>query len=609
MYTARPGFRPLLHRSIHSSKSQARLIPLLRFGQQQQHHYYRNKQHSGSPKLPTNHRALSTMTSTSINSTQDSSGHTAPVWLSTEPFSHRPHFPQLSQNLTNIDLLIVGAGIAGIQTAYEAVQAGLKVCLIDAREALSGETGRTSGHLASFLDDRFYELIKTYGKEGARTAYDSHQWALERVGEVARKEGIECEYRTLDGVLIVSVPDTDPEYVTKNDLPQEAKALETLGIPYRFQEKGKVGELYTGAVLTMMGQATFHPTKYLHGLLKVLKEKHSDQFQAYTNTRMRSYHDHGTHTTIETEGGHTITASSLLQATNVPLHMGSIILKEGFYRTYCIAQSAPNTIPDILLYDNADPYIYTRKTTHPDPTKCYLITGGEDHKVGQESASNYPTHFQHLAKWAKSNFPDVDETPDFAWSGQIVEPNDGLAFIGRNTGTEKNVFVVTGDSGNGLTHGVIASRIIPDLITNTKNPWIELYSPARKPKPRTITEDVKENVKQNMAYKRWINPDPQVHDIEDIPRGCGAVLGGVVGLGKPVAVYRGEDGEARRFSAVCPHMAGVVAWNKVEGTWDCPVHGSRFDGKTGKCVMGPSNRGLAPEDEMAKQAVKAETSG
>lgn len=304
----------------------------------------------------------------------------------------------------------------------------------------------------------------------------------------------------------------------------------------------------------------------------MLQQKYAGNFQAYINTRMRSYKDHGSHVTVETEGGHTITAKSLFQATNVPLHVGSVVIKEGYWRTYCVAQAAPDSAyPDILLYDNDEIYIYVRKTAHPtDPSKCYIVTGGEDHKVGKETTEGYHSRFEKLAKWTKEHFPEAEAVPDYAWSGQIVEPNDYMAFIGRNTGTDQNVYVCTGDSGNGLTHGVIAGRIITDLITGNEatNPWASLYSPSRKPKPRTIPEDIKENVSQNKEYMRYLKSD--AHDIEDIPVGCGAVMGGLTKLGKPIAVYKGENGEVKRFSAVCPHMAGVVAWNAVEKTWDCP---------------------------------------
>ncbi|KAI5803742.1 gamma-glutamylputrescine oxidoreductase [Geopyxis carbonaria] len=571
---------------------------------------------SYTPPLP---RSMATISSTArVSAAPDpglnhTSGHTAPVWLSTEPYSNFPTFPKLSTDIPagtekRPDVCIVGGGIAGISVAYEAVQRGLSVVMIEAREILSGESGRTSAHLASSLDDRYYELIKTFGEEGARKAFDSHQYALERIGEIAAAEGIECEYRQLPGKVIVSKSETAAEYDKENDLADEVAALQTLNIPYKYEEHGRVGEAYTGGVLEFQKQATFHPTKYLNGVLKALKERHPGRFKAYTQTRMEKYKDHGKDgVTVHTEGGHTINAANMVMTTNVPMHIASIILKEAYYRTYCIALAMPKDAhPDYLLYDNADPYVYVKKTAHPDPSKEYLIVGGEDHKVGQETTAGYGQHYDNLAAWARAHFPYVESKPEFAWSGHIVESNDNLAFIGRNTGSDVRTFVSTADSGNGLTHGVIAGKLITDLMIGTPNPWESLYSPSRLPKPRTLPEDLKENLKQNLTYKRWIQTD--VSDIEEIPRCSGAVMhGGISKLGKPLAVYKDGEGKVTTFSAVCPHLHGIVAWNAAEGSWDCPVHGSRFDGGTGKCVMGPSIHGLAAEDGRAEEAQKGES--
>lgn len=92
------------------------------------------------------------------------SGYKLPVWIATDPFDKRPKFPKLDRNISHTDLIVVGAGISGISTAYEACEAGLKVTMIDARDVLGGETGRTSGHLSCSpaLGDQYYELIKSW---------------------------------------------------------------------------------------------------------------------------------------------------------------------------------------------------------------------------------------------------------------------------------------------------------------------------------------------------------------------------------------------------------------------------------------------------------------
>jgi len=156
-------------------------------------------------------------------------------------------------------------------------------------------------------------------------------------------------------------------------------------------------------------------------------------------------------------------------------------------------------------------------------------------------------------------------------------------------------------SGNGLTHGVLAGKLIADEIDGTENPWGKLYSPTRlssivKSLPSMISHDVQINAQ----YKRALQTD--ITDIEDLMPGSGGVLN--VGLSKPIAVYKDENGRVEKFSALCPHLKGVVCWNPLEISWDCPVHGSRFS-KDGICIEGPSKGNLSPTDESGDQAQKA----
>ncbi|KAK6543709.1 hypothetical protein TWF694_000444 [Orbilia ellipsospora] len=579
------------------------------------------------------------MSSTTTTSTPPTGGMTYTsgrkdaVWTATTPYSTYPTFPKLDKDIET-KVVIVGAGMAGISTAYELVMRGVEVCLIDAREVTAGETGRTSGHLSGFLGSRWGDIIKTHGLSNAKMIYESHHYAINRIGEIAEKHGIECDYERLPAWIMVDVPSTDPDYEKRNDLGKEPGAFEEMGVKDRvdYVENATLGP-YKGALLKVEGQAQFHPIKYLHGLLNHLNQHHSHLFSCYTNTRMRSHK-----TTkdgmieVETEGslpptpqpgsstkGHSIRAKTLVMATNVPLNAIDLITKNHYYRTYCIATPIPSSsAPSHLLYTNSDPYIYVRTTPHPSsPDKKLLIVGGEDHKTGIQSAEDYAKKFSNLTSWTKRFFPEASSEVEYAWSGQVVEANDNIAYIGRDSILGDNIFVATGDCGNGLTHGAIASKILADEITSADKKgtgdsecegWAEVYSPSRKPSLRTIPEVIKENITQVSKYARAVNVD--VADIEEIPRCSGAVLhGGWKKLGKPVAVYKDEKGDVRSFSAICPHAGGIVAWNSVEGSWDCPVHGSRFDGGTGKCVFGPSNRGLGVEDDEAKAAVEGEVSG
>lgn len=271
-------------------------------------------------------------------------------------------------------------------------------------------------------------------------------------------------------------------------------------------------------------QATFHPTRYLVGVLNWLKTQ--PNFQCYAHTRVMDVKEKGVellgmgHKTVEitTESGHTIKAENAIEATNVPLQKLSIITELEYYRTYCIAVRVPKgSVEDCLLYDNAEEYKYVR-LTECDDQYDYMVVGGCDHKVGQEETT---PRFDELEQWTRERFPQAGST-DYKWSGQIFEPVDYMGFIGKNQGNDK-IYIITGDSGDGLTHGTLAGRLLADEIDGIKNPWADLYNPKRvssilKSLPSMISHDVQINAQ----YKRFLQSD--IQDIEDLPRGCGGVL-------------------------------------------------------------------------------------
>jgi Rieske Fe-S protein len=183
------------------------------------------------------------------------------------------------------------------------------------------------------------------------------------------------------------------------------------------------------------------------------------------------------------------------------------------------------------------------------------------------------------------------EKIEFQWSGQVMEPIDSLAFIGRNPLDESNVFIATGDSGNGMTHGTIAGMLLTDLIVGRENEWATLYDPARKTL-RALPEYASENLNVAAQYTDLATPG-DVDSTDEIKSGEGAIVRR--GL-KKVAAYRDDAGLIHERSAVCVHLGCIVHWNSKEKTWDCPCHGSRYDAY-GKVFQGPANRDLMQVDE------------
>ncbi|OJK04936.1 hypothetical protein ASPACDRAFT_109939 [Aspergillus aculeatus ATCC 16872] len=528
----------------------------------------------------------------------NTSGETDPVWVRHMPYSKYPHFPVLDENVET-DVCIVGAGIAGISIAYELVNRGKRVTVIEARNVLSGESGRTSGHLSNALDDGYTEIQKKHGSQGARAAAESHTWAIQRVGEISKSLGIDCEYRTLPAYEISQYPRGDSKHDQEiAELKEEVDLAQKLGLRASYHEglavKGWDGAIDQRDAAVFADQATFHPTKYFVGVLEWLRQQ--PNFQCYTHTRMMSVEEKNL-VQVKTFNGHTITANDVVQATCVPLQKLSVIAEMEYMRTYCIAIRVPKgSIEDCLLYDEAEAYKYIR-FTECDAKDDYLVIGGCDHKVGQEETGG---RFEELEAWVRERFTQAGSV-DYRWSGQIYEPVDYMAFIGRNQG-QHHTYIVTGDSGNGLTHGVLAGKLIADEITGTENAWAQLYNPNRlKSIAKSMPSMIKHDLQINAQYKRWMQSD--IKDIEDLAPCSGGVL--KENPAKPIAVYKDDQGKAHKYSAICPHMKAVLSWNDTEKSWDCPVHGSRFS-CDGVCIEGPSKANLTPMDEFAKREQRAQ---
>jgi glycine/D-amino acid oxidase-like deaminating enzyme/nitrite reductase/ring-hydroxylating ferredoxin subunit len=512
-----------------------------------------------------------------------------------DPYSNSLNFQPLTENIET-DICIVGAGISGISLAYELVKRGKEVVLLEARDVLAGETGRTSGHLSNALDDLYQNIAKKHGDDGAKLAAESHGWAIDRVGEIAKELGIDSEYRQLPAYMVSQHERNTREHEQDMQMIQEdVRLAKKFGIQAEFDPmltvKGWSGQFDQRGGGIFRKQATFHPTKYLKGVLRWLQKQ--PNFRCHTRTRVVSVEEKGIkvlklghkYCQVHTESGKTVQCEHAIEATNVPLQKLSIIVQEAWYRTYAIAIRIPKgTFEDCLLYDTADAYKYVR-ITHCDEQDDYMVVGGCDHKVGQEDVRG---RFEELETWTRERFPQATNV-DYRWSGQIFEPVDYMAYIGRNQGHER-IYVVTGDSGNGLTHGVLAGKLIADLVEGKPNAWADLYSPTRvvsvlKSAPQMLAHDVK----ANMQYKRFLQSD--IQDIEDLVPGSGGVLNTTTS--KPIAIFKDENGQVTKMSALCPHMHGVVCWNPVEKSWDCPVHGSRF-GEKGLCVQGPAKANLDP---------------
>jgi glycine/D-amino acid oxidase-like deaminating enzyme/nitrite reductase/ring-hydroxylating ferredoxin subunit len=510
---------------------------------------------------------------------QQDSGATTSVW---QDGIVLPAYPPLTDD-TYADVCVVGAGLAGLTTAYLLGREGKTVIVLDHGTVAVGETARSTAHLTAVLDDRYYDIERLHGEYGARLAAESHLAAIDKIESIVSSEDIDCDFARVDGYLFLGHGDPPTE------LDRELAALRRVGIPgVSWLVRAPAAPFDTGFSLHVPRQAQFDPLRYSAALARAVIRDGGRIIGGTRAVEMKG----GIPARVRTASGHTVTAGAVVVATNTPVNdIVTMHTKLAAYRSYVVGLTVPSGLIEPALYwDTGHPYHYMRIRPAVDGGPDVLLVGGEDHKTGQ--ADDPERRFAHLEQWARARVPDAGLVA-YRWSGQVVEAVDALAFIGRNPGVIPNIYITTGDSGNGMTYGTIAGMLLTDLILERENPWAKLYDPARR-SVRSAGEFVRENLNVAGRYARWVTPG-QVPRVTDIAPGDGAVIRR--GISK-IACYRDEAGVLHERSAVCPHLYCIVEWNSTERTWDCPCHGSRFD-PYGSVITGPAVTNLAPVDDDA----------
>jgi glycine/D-amino acid oxidase-like deaminating enzyme/nitrite reductase/ring-hydroxylating ferredoxin subunit len=515
------------------------------------------------------------------------SGYHHSYWTdSASPFKTDP----LREN-KETHVVIIGGGIAGVTIAYSLSLRGIPVVLLEDGFIGSGESGRTTAQLVTALDNRYYDLRRIYGEDKIKVIAESHARAIDFVEDTVRKENIECGFTRCDGFLFLDPSDT------VNSLDEEQDAATIAGVNVSLVDV-MPGIADSSPALCFHNQAIFHPLKYLAGLCAVIQKNGGEIF---TETHAKSIEPGK----VTTENGHIIRAAHVVVATNSPVNdMFKIHLKQYPYRTYVIAATIrKNYLPTAMWWDTGDhnvnpripPYHYVRTQPYTSQEDL-LICGGEDHSTGLEPKDHLPPEFRYdkLEAWTRARFP-IGEIR-YRWSGQVLEPMDGLAFIGRYGDTKDHVYIVTGDSGNGMTHGTIAGLLIPDLIQDIRHPWEKIYDPGRFKFLKAGGTFFHEVAGMIIDYYRN-KPGHSDTRLSSIRPGEGEI---VEVDGKMYGAYVDDANKLHLVDVSCTHLGCKVKWNGDEKSWDCPCHGSRFT-YDGKVINGPANEPLMHHKEGAHQ--------
>lgn len=487
-----------------------------------------------------------------------------------------PRFPKLDQNV-KVDVAIVGGGIMGITAAYLLKRAGKSVALVERSRLASIDTGHTTAHLTAVTDLRLQDIAKSFGKEVAQATWDAGAAAIDQIVTNIRREDIACDFHWLPGYLHAPLG-KKPEEQDLKELQSEADLANELGITASYHEQVPFFNL-PGVKFSQ--QALFHPRKYLAALAGKIA---GDGSHIFEGSEVEEIEDEPLALKV---GAFKVRCHSLVLATHTPLAGKTNTLramlfqtKLALYSSYAVGAKIPSgTIPSALYWDTNDPYYYLR--VEPKRGHDYAIFGGEDHKTGQETDTT--AIFQRLEKRFRQIVPQAEI--DHRWSGQVIETNDGLPFIGE---TAERQFTATGFAGNGMTFGTLGAMMAVDSVLRRKNPWQEIFEVHRA----KIRGGTWSYLKENKDYPYYMVRDwlggAGANSLEAVKKGEGKILHL---NGRKVAAYRDDDGEVSLCSPVCTHLKCIVGWNDAERTWDCPCHGSRFK-PTGEVISGPAEEPL-----------------
>jgi glycine/D-amino acid oxidase-like deaminating enzyme/nitrite reductase/ring-hydroxylating ferredoxin subunit len=497
---------------------------------------------------------------------------TTSYWIASAPL---PRFPKLEHTL-EVDVVVIGGGIMGITTAYLLKQAGRRVALLERDRCARVDTGHTTAHLTAVTDLSRQEAMKSFGKDAAKAVWDAGASAIDQIVANIRAEEIACDFRWVPGYLHAPLEDaTDSDRAM---LQREHAAAQELGINAELMAEIPFFEL---PGIKFPNQALFHPRKYLAVLAQKIP---GDGSHVFENTEAAEVQEKPLGVKA---GDNVIRCSYVVMATHNPLVGTAGILgatffqsKLALYTSYAIGAKIPaDQLPEASFWDTSDPYNYLRVERRRGFD--YAIFGGEDHKTGQQSDTTIP--YRRLEERLLRFIPEAKI--DYRWSGQVIDTNDGLPFIGELV--EKQ-FGATGFAGNGMTFGTLGAMMATDAVMKRRNPWIDLFDPGRK----KLVSGAWTYLKENKDYPYYLVRDwlggTEGKSLRVLKKGQGKILHLD---GKKVAAYRDEHGHVSLCSPVCTHLKCIVGWNEAEQTWDCPCHGSRFK-PNGEVISGPAEKPL-----------------
>jgi glycine/D-amino acid oxidase-like deaminating enzyme len=477
--------------------------------------------------------------------------------------------PSLHDDLT-VDVAVVGGGIVGVTAALLLAREGRSVALLEARHIGAGTTGRSTAKVSALQGERYRGIRRMHGPAAAATYAEAQTSALAWMEEQVRLRSIDCDWEQRTAVTYA----TSEEGARR--LADEADAATEAGLPVRPGADHGL-PFATTAAIALEGQAQFSPVAYLDGLVDELDALPSAS--VFEGTRVTAIRGRGPHRVVTADA--TIRAEHVVVATLLPITDRSLMFARAEPKaSHTIAVRIEGALPPHHYLSVDEPTRSLRTVRHRDGD--LLLVGGEGSAIAHGARPSEAAG--RLETWAREHFRVVQVVD--AWSAHDLVPVDHLPWVGPTSPVTPRVLTASGFEKWGLTMGTAAARLLADHIVDEErtasSPAWQLFHPTRVA-PRSLPSLARLNAGvAGRLVVDWVRPD-------DAPDGQGdgrRYRAGLVPAGDP-------DGssDTTPVRVVCTHLGGVCRWNDLDRTWDCPLHGSRFE-EDGTVVSGPAVRPL-----------------
>jgi glycine/D-amino acid oxidase-like deaminating enzyme len=441
------------------------------------------------------------------------------------------------------DVAVVGAGLTGLTTALLLARAGRSVVVLEADHVGAVTSGRTTAKISCLQGSRLSSIARKHSSSVVGQYVDAQREGLGWLERFCADHDVPVQPRD-------AVSYAYSAHGAKT-LRRELEIANAAGLPATWADEVPLPFSIRGAV-RLPGQLQVDPMQLLDALSGQAAAHGVQLFEQARVTKVRGSDP----IRVTTEAGD-VTVDRLVVATNMPvLDRGGFFARMKPQRSYILAFHTPHQVVDAMYLSVDQPSRSLRDA--PAGTGSLLLVGGNGHKVGAKVDT--AARISQLRSWTLEHWPEAEQT--HAWSAQDYQPHHELPFAGPIVPGSQDILVAGGYSKWGMTNAVAAALVLSAQLLDGSISWAD-------------------------SFRTWSR-----HEVTGL--GTAALVNGEVGLelargwvGAVTSRSVSEDG----LSRVCTHLGGIVRRNDAERSWDCPLHGSRFD-QDGPVLEGPAVCGL-----------------